>query len=796
MPSTRERARHPRGRLSVRVLVAEKLAAEGIELLRAQHDVDVRVGLSREELLAALPDYDALLVRSEVKVDAEAIAAGRRLLVIGRAGVGVDNIDLAAATAAGIIVVNAPTGNTIAAAEHTLALLFALARHVPAADASMHAGEWKRADFMGRELVGKVLGVIGLGKIGMAVADRARALGMQVVGFDPFVTNGRRCAARHPPAAAGGDPAASRTPSPSTCPMTKDTRGLIGAAELARMKRDAYVINVARGGVIDEAALAEALRAGHDRRSGRRRLLGGAAATGPSAARRPERHPHAAPRCLHRGGPDTRRGRGLRAGRRRPRRPARPLRGQRPAHDARDGRCAGALPAAGPHARPVLRAVRRHRRGPHARGRGRARSARLGAPRRGRAGRHPRDAHRGARQRRQRPVAGQGARHQLAVHEAPRRGSLRVAADAAGERSVAGTVSAGEPRLVALDGYEMDLAPTPYMLVSRHEDRPGAIGAVGQALGEADVNISAMHLGRSDPRSIAFMILALDEPVPEAAAERIRSFEAMLDVWLISLELAGVTRPVLLALVRHGESEWIAQRPLPGSRGHAAHGRGHAAGQGRGVRLATPASPPTIPVPDISPLAIWHSPLRRAGRPRRPSTRSGRPTPLFARLDSLTELSQGEWEGLTHAEVRERYPVQLAAWRADPLHHHAPGGEPLGAAMSRAREALDVHPRAGPPRTTHPTAGPTRRRSRSSATSASSADRDARPGPSSSATTACCGCCSCGLLGVPIEHFWSFPFALAARSASSTSAAHRRACVPTTSTSTSRARPATLRRYC
>ncbi len=161
----------PSPSLTMRVLVAEKLAAEGVELLRADHEVDVRVGLSREELLAALPEYDALLVRSGVKADAEAIAAGRRLLVIGRAGVGVDNIDIAAATAAGIIVVNAPTGNTVAAAEHTLALLFALARHVPAADASMRAGDWERSTFMGRELIDKTLGVIGLGKIGMAVAE-------------------------------------------------------------------------------------------------------------------------------------------------------------------------------------------------------------------------------------------------------------------------------------------------------------------------------------------------------------------------------------------------------------------------------------------------------------------------------------------------------------------------------------------------------------------------------------------------------------------------------------------------
>ena len=178
-----------------RILVAEPLAEEGLAILRRDHDVDVRSGLERTAFLDALPDYEALLVRSGVQVDAEAIAAGSRLLVIGRAGVGVDNIDLAAATQAGITVVNAPTGNTIAATEHTLALLFALARHLPAADASLRRGEWKRAAFTGRELRGKTIGIVGLGKIGMAIADRARGMEMEVIGHDPYVTE--EAAANH-----------------------------------------------------------------------------------------------------------------------------------------------------------------------------------------------------------------------------------------------------------------------------------------------------------------------------------------------------------------------------------------------------------------------------------------------------------------------------------------------------------------------------------------------------------------------------------------------------------------------
>ena len=154
----------------MRVLVAEPLADEGLTLLQAEHQVDVRTDLSREQFLAALPEYEALVVRSQVKVDEEAFRAGSNLVVVGRAGVGVDNIDLDAATRAGVAVVNAPTANTIAAAEHTVGLMYALARHIPAADASVHAGEWKRAQFMGQELRGKTLGIVGLGKIGLAVA--------------------------------------------------------------------------------------------------------------------------------------------------------------------------------------------------------------------------------------------------------------------------------------------------------------------------------------------------------------------------------------------------------------------------------------------------------------------------------------------------------------------------------------------------------------------------------------------------------------------------------------------------
>lgn len=245
----------------MRVLVAEPLSAEGLELLRSEHEVDFSPELSREDFLNRLPGFDALIVRSGVKVDAEAIAAGTRLRVVGRAGVGVDNIDVAAATAAGILVVNAPTANTMAAAELTVGLMYALARNIAAADASLRRGEWRRADFMGHELRARTLGIIGLGKIGLAVAERARAMAMTLLGSDPFVSS-------ETAAERGIElvdvPRLLRESDVVTVhvPLNDETRGLINAAALKTMKSSAFVVNVARGGVIDEAALAAALHSG------------------------------------------------------------------------------------------------------------------------------------------------------------------------------------------------------------------------------------------------------------------------------------------------------------------------------------------------------------------------------------------------------------------------------------------------------------------------------------------------------------------------------------------------------
>ena len=245
----------------MRVLVAEPLSTEGLELLATDHEVDYRPDLAREDFLRLLPQYDALVVRSGVKVDAQAIAAGSRLRVVGRAGVGVDNIDVNAATAAGVAVVNAPTANTIAAAELTVGLIYALARNVPQADASLRRGEWRRADFVGTELRGKTLGIIGLGKIGMAVADRARAMEMKILGSDPFVDTAT-AAARAIELVDVKELLQRADFVTVHVPLNDATRRLIDADALTLMKPDARLINVARGGVVDESALAAALRDG------------------------------------------------------------------------------------------------------------------------------------------------------------------------------------------------------------------------------------------------------------------------------------------------------------------------------------------------------------------------------------------------------------------------------------------------------------------------------------------------------------------------------------------------------
>ena len=244
----------------MKVLVADPLHQEGLDLLEAEPDitVEIRLKMKPKDLLAAVVDYDALIVRSESQVTAAVIDAGVNLRVVGRAGVGVDNIDLDAATRKGIAVVYAPTGNTIAAAEHTIAITMALSRHIAQANSSMRQEQWNRSQFMGVEVKGKTLGIVGLGRVGSEVAKRAQGLEMYVVGFDPYLVPER--AARLGVKISGFDAMLAQCDFLTLhTPLTDTTKNLIGAREIALMKPTARIINVARGGLVDEDALIQAL---------------------------------------------------------------------------------------------------------------------------------------------------------------------------------------------------------------------------------------------------------------------------------------------------------------------------------------------------------------------------------------------------------------------------------------------------------------------------------------------------------------------------------------------------------
>jgi D-3-phosphoglycerate dehydrogenase / 2-oxoglutarate reductase len=250
--------------MSYRVLIADAISAEGLAPLHGDPRFEVveRTGLAGEELARAIAGMHAVVVRSSTRITREALRYADALQVIGRAGVGVDNIDVAAATEHGVAVLNAPSGNTISAAELTFALILACVRRIPAADRSMKAGEWDRKTFTGTELYGKTLGLVGAGRIGGEVARRARAFDMRIVAYDPYLSQERAEALEIElcPLEAVLERADVLS---LHVPLTEHTDGLLGAPELARMKRGAVIVNAARGGVIDEAALADALRSGH-----------------------------------------------------------------------------------------------------------------------------------------------------------------------------------------------------------------------------------------------------------------------------------------------------------------------------------------------------------------------------------------------------------------------------------------------------------------------------------------------------------------------------------------------------
>jgi D-3-phosphoglycerate dehydrogenase / 2-oxoglutarate reductase len=522
----------------MKILVAEPLAKQGLEILRAHHDVDEKIGLSPEELASIIGEYDALLVRSQVKVTAEILAHATRMVVIGRAGVGVDNVDLEAATRAGIVVVNAPTGNTVSAAEQTITLMLALAHKTAAADASMRRGEWKRSSFTGVELRGRTLGIIGLGKIGQAVADRARGLEMNVIGYDPFVTAEQ--AALHGVTLADVDKIIETADVITVhVPLNKATRGIINADNIGKLKPGVMLVNVARGGVYEEAAVAQALKDGK---------IAGAAIdvyeTEPPAADNPLLSAPNTVLTPHLGALtaeaqlrvaeeaceqviDVLAGRSARYAVNAPLLtpetsraiapylPLTEILGRFAAQYLRGGVKALTIDVAGDLAdhdasqltAAALRGILENatsekvnliNAGFLARGRGLTVT--------------------------ERKTSDAGTFASLVT--------LTVEGDR-GTAVVAGTIANGEPRLVRIDDNWLDMAPAPLMVVTRHQDKPGTMGRIGLILGEADVNISSMTLARSAARQDALMLLAVDDEVPDAVATAIRNHPAVLDVWVV-----------------------------------------------------------------------------------------------------------------------------------------------------------------------------------------------------------------------------------------------------------------------
>jgi D-3-phosphoglycerate dehydrogenase / 2-oxoglutarate reductase len=505
-----------------RVLVCDAIAPEGLELLQRHLEVDVRIGLSSAALAGVIAGYAGLVVRSQTKVTAEVVEAATCLRVIGRAGVGVDNIDVEAATRKGVIVVNSPMAVNAAAAEHALALMFALARQIPLADASLRAGRWERGAFTGIELRGKTLGVIGLGNIGSELASRAVALEMRVLGLDPYVSD--EYANRLGITRADLPTLLKESDFISVhVPLTPATKGMIGERELAAAKPGVRIINCARGGIVDERALLKALDSGQ--------------AAGAGLDVFAQEPPIGNPLIGH------------------PKVVATPHLGASTAEaqigaaldvaeqviavlDGRPARFAVNVPAIRPEAlatlRPYLELADRLGNvlaqldvGP---------IERLVISYSGEAAELETTPLRAAvlhgllreaSPERVNLVNALLVARSRGLHVLERRSdeptddvtnliSITAEPDGAFFHTVAGTVINGQPHLVRINEYRVDIvASGGYVLLCHHVDRPGVIGAIGTLLGNRDVNISFMQVGRLNPRGEALMVLGLDEPISE-----------------------------------------------------------------------------------------------------------------------------------------------------------------------------------------------------------------------------------------------------------------------------------------
>ena len=527
----------------IRVLIADHLSEDGIEILKAEPklSVDVKTGLSPKELAEMIGPYDGLVVRSATKVTAEVIAKADHLKVIGRAGVGLDNVDADAATKRGIIVMNVPAGNTISTAEHTMSMLMALARRIPQAHAHLHAGLWERSKFVGTELFGKTLGIVGMGKIGAEVAKRSASFGMRIIAYDPFLSTER---AQQLDVQMTDLPTLYKEADFITVhtPLTNETRHLIGAKEMAMMKKGVRLINCARGGIIDEQALADAVTSGH---------VAGAAIDVFEQEPPPKDHPLLKLEqvvCVPHLGASTQEaqlnvaievakqvadallGRGIRNAVNMPSVDAKTLKILQPyiLLGERLGSLASQLAGAqvaeirvtyvgevtahdtSPITLAVLKGILA-------------------------------------------PMVGENVNYVNASLIAAERGVKVIEAKATrmdefanllaldvrsngSTLALQGTLSARrEPRIVKIDRYFVEATPEGYMLIIKNQDKPGLIGALGTLLGESKINIAGMTNGRDEPGGTAITVVNIDHHVPPKVLEQVKKLRHVLDAKLIKL---------------------------------------------------------------------------------------------------------------------------------------------------------------------------------------------------------------------------------------------------------------------
>ena len=527
-----------------RILVAEPVAQDGLDILTAAHDTSVRLSLPRAALLEALGEdggWDALVVRSQTRVDAELLAAAApRLSVVGVASVGTDRVDIAEATRGGVMVVNAPTGNTIAAAEHTMALMLSLLRHVPAADASVRSGEWERARFIGAELRHRTLGIIGLGKIGKAVARRAAAFEMRVVAHDPFMTAEQ--ADENAAKLVGLAELLNRADVITVhVPLTAQTRGLIGEAQLGAMKPGAVLLNVARGGLVDEAALAKALHAG--------RLAGAAVDVYSAEPMAPDNPLRDAPNTIltpHLGA-STSEAQG-RVGVEMAEQLVMALSGVTPPYALNAPSVAREVaPSLHPYVelgRRLAILARQLAPGPFdaialtyageisAWDGGPIRTAVLGG------------LLESVTDRRVNAVNADVVARERGLKVTEERSDaaepfaslvILEVGEGAGRLTLSGSSAHGRPHLARLDGFTIDAELSGRILVTRHLDQPGIVGAVGSALAAAGVNISSLELSRLSEAGEAMMFVSVDQAIPENVLDELRTVPGMIEARVVEL---------------------------------------------------------------------------------------------------------------------------------------------------------------------------------------------------------------------------------------------------------------------